>query len=154
LKTRNIVLTLTMLFVGLTMCFAENLHMGTWKLNEAKSKISAGAPKNLMVKYEADGDNVKVTIDGVDGKGNPTHNEWTGKLDGKEYPVTGDPASDMRAVKQIDDHTLEFTVKKGGKVTITGKNVVSADGKTRTTTASGMTADGTKMETTSIYDKQ
>ncbi len=154
MKTRNILLTLAMLFVGLTMCFAENLHMGTWKLNEAKSKISAGAPKNMTVKYEADGDNVKVTIDGVDGKGNSTHNEWTGKLDAKDYPVTGDPASDTRAVKQINDHTLEFTVKKDGKVTITGKSVASADGKTRTVTASGVNADGKKMETTSFFDKQ
>jgi hypothetical protein len=37
------------------------------------------------------GDNVKITVDGADRDGKPTHNEWTGKFDGKEYPVTGDP---------------------------------------------------------------
>jgi hypothetical protein len=40
--------------------------MGTWKLNEAKSKLAAGLPKNTSVTYEAAGDNIKATVDGVD----------------------------------------------------------------------------------------
>ena len=154
MKTRTAVLTLVTLFVGLTMCFAQNPNMGTWKLNEAKSKIPAGAPKNLTVKYEAAGDSIKATVDGVDGQGKPTHSEWTGKFDGKDYAVTGDPNSDMRSLKQIDERTLELTVKKGGKVTMTGRIVVAADGKSRTLTASGMDAAGKKIEATSVYDKQ
>jgi hypothetical protein len=47
----------------------------------------------------------------------PTHNEWTGKFDGKDYPVTGDPNSDMRSYTKIDAHTLGLNVKKGGKIT-------------------------------------
>ncbi len=143
-----------MLFAGLSICLAQNVNMGTWKLNEAKSKIPAGAPKNLTVKYEAAGDSVKATVDGVDGQGKPTHNVWTGKFDGKDYPVTGDPASDTRAIKQIDEHHLELTVKKGGKVTISGKLVVAPDGKSRTLTASGTDAMGMKMESVTVYDKQ
>ena len=73
---------------------------GTWKLNEAKSKIAAGAPKFTTVVYEAAGDRVKVTVDGTDGEGKPVHNEWTGKYDGKDYPVTGDPNTDGYAVLQ------------------------------------------------------
>ena len=136
------------------MCFASNPNLGTWKLNEAKSKLSPGLPKNLTVVYAAAGDNIKGTIDGVDGQGKPTHNEWTGKFDGKDYPVTGDPSSDSRALKQIDDRTLELTVKKGGKVTMTGRAVVSADGKSRTVTISGTDAAGKKVKTTAVYDKQ
>ena len=104
MKIRRMGLTLVMLFVGLTICSAQNPNLGTWKLNEAKSKLPAGSPKNLTVKYEAAGDSIKATIDGVDGQGKPTHNEWTGKFDGKDYPVTGDMASDARAIKQVDDH--------------------------------------------------
>jgi hypothetical protein len=143
-----------MLFVGLTMCVAQNPNMGTWKLNDAKSKIPAGTSKNLMVKYEAAGNSVKATVDGIDGQGKPTHSVWTGKFDGKDYPVTGDPTSDMRSIKQIDDHHLELTVKQGGKVTITGTIVLSPDGKSRTLTASGMDSMGMKMESVSVYDKQ
>ena len=154
MKTRTTVLLLATLFTGVTLCFAADPHLGTWKLNEAKSKLSPGFPKNTTVVYEAAGDNVKATVDGVDGQGKPTHNEWTGKFDGKDYPVTGDPNSDSRSLKKIDDRTLELTVKKGGKVTMTGRIVVSADGKSRTLTASGTDAAGKKVQSTSVYDKQ
>ena len=154
MKAKRVVLTFVMLFVGLTTCFAANPNLGTWKLNEAKSKIAPGAPKNVTVTYEAAGDSIKGTIDGVDGEGKPTHNEWTGKFDGKDYPVTGDSSSDMRALKQIDDHHYDLTVKKSGKVTMTGKAVVSADGKTRTVTISGTDPSGKKMTSTAVYDKQ
>jgi len=154
MKARTSLLTLVMLFVGLTLCFASNPNLGTWKLNEAKSKLSPGTPKNLTVVYEAAGDKVKVTIDGVDGQGKPTHNEWTGKFDGKDYPVTGDPNSDSRALKEIDARTSELTVKKNGKVTMTGKIAVAADGKSRTVTVSGTDTAGKKVTSTAIYDKQ
>jgi hypothetical protein len=154
MKARTLALTLLMLFVGLTMCFASNPSLGTWKLNEAKSKMVAGTPKNLTVTYAAAGADIKGTIDGVDGQGKPTHNEWTGKFDGKDYPVTGDPNSDMRAIKQIDDQNYDLTVKKAGKVTMTGKAVVSANGKTRTVTISATDASGKKVTSTAVYDKQ
>jgi hypothetical protein len=154
MKTRTTVLVLVALAIGATLCFASDVNMGTWKLNEAKSKIDAGTPKNLTVIYEMDGDKVKVTVDGVDGQGKPTHNVWTGKFDGKDYAVTGDPNSDARSVKKVDDHNLELTVKKGGKVTVTGKIVVAADGKSRTLTTSGMDSAGKKVETVAFYDKQ
>ncbi len=154
MKAKTSVLTLALCFVAGAACFASDAQMGTWKLNEAKSKVAAGMPKNSAVIYEAAGESVKVTIDGTDSEGKPAHNEWTGKLDGNDYPVTGDPNSDARSYKQIDDRTLGFTAKKGGKVTITGQVVVSADGKTRTVTARGTDPHGKKFEITAVYDKQ
>ena len=136
------------------MCAAQNPHLGTWKLNEAKSKITPGTQKNLTVTYEAAGDNIKATLDGVDAQGKPTHNEWTGKFDGKDYPVTGDPTSDMRSYKKIDDRTLEATAKKDGKVTLTARIVISADGKTRKLTTNSTDASGKKIVNTALYDKQ
>ena len=154
MKGRVILLTLAALFVGLTVCLAANPQMGTWKLNEAKSKFSPGAAKNTTVVYEAAGDSVKVTVDGVDGDGNPSHNEWTGKFDGKFYPVTGDPTSDMRSYRKINNQTLALTNKKGGKVTLTGRIVVSANGKTRTVTTTGTDAKGKRFSNRAVYDKQ
>jgi len=154
MKARTIMLTLALCFVAVALGFASNVNMGTWKLNEAKSKFAPGAAKNNTVVYEAVGDNVKATVDGTDSNGKPTHNEWTGKFDGKDYPVTGDPTSDTRSLKKIDDRTLELTVKKDGKVTMTGRIVVSADGKSRTLTSSGTDAKGKKVKNTAVYDKQ
>src|SRR5258708_19560764 len=108
MKARTVLLTFVTLVVGVTICFAAaNPNLGTWKLNEAKSKISPGTPKNLTVVYEASGGDIKGTIDGVDGQGKPTHNEWTTKFAAKDYPVTPNPTSDTRALKQIDDHTYQ-----------------------------------------------
>ncbi len=154
MKAKTIVMTVAVCLVAGAVCFASDPNLGTWKLNEAKSKMAAGAPKNTTVVYEAAGDKVKVTVDGVDGAGKPTHNEWTGSYDGKDYPVTGDPTSDMRSLKKVNDHTLDLTVKKDGKVTVSGKIVVSADGKTRTVSTSGTDSMGMKMKSTSVYDKQ
>lgn len=154
MRTRTILLTLLLCFIAGAVCLASNPNMGTWKLNEAKSTIPAGAAKNTTVTYEAAGDKIKVTVDGVDGEGKPAHNEWTGNFDGKDYPVTGDNASDTRSYKKVNDRTLELTTKKGGKVMATGTVVVSADGKTRTVTVSGTNAKGEKGKIVSVYDKQ
>jgi hypothetical protein len=81
-------LTLALCFLGAVLCFADDPQMGTWKLNEAKSKFAPGVPKDHTVVYEAAGDNVKITVDGTDKEGKPKHTEWTGKFDGKDHPVT------------------------------------------------------------------
>jgi hypothetical protein len=155
MKARAVVLTLALCFVGAALSYgADDAFMGTWKLNEAKSKIGAGATKNHTVAYEMSGDSVKVTTDGTGADGAAIHTEWTGKFDGKEYPVTGDPTADMRSYKKINDHTLAITSKKDGKPTTSGRIVVSADGKTRTVTIHGTDAKGMKITSTAVYDKQ
>ncbi|MFZ0803561.1 MAG: hypothetical protein WAN70_15460 [Terriglobales bacterium] len=155
MRTRTVLLSVAALFAAAVVCFAaEDANMGTWKLNEAKSKLVAGATKNITVAYEAAGDSVKVTIDGVDAAGKPTHNEWTGKFDGKDYPVTGDATSDTRSYKRVNAHTMTFTVNKGDKVTMTGRIAVAADGKSRTVTASGTDAMGMKQTSSAVYDKR
>jgi len=155
MKRMICLLTFAVLFAAASACLAaDDASMGTWKLNEAKSKFSPGAPKNTTVVYEAAGDSVKVTVDGVGADGKPSHNEWTGKFDGKDYPVTGDSSADTRSYKRVDAHTLKLTNKKGDKVTMNGTATVSADGKTRTVTISGTDADGKKVSVTAVYDKQ
>jgi hypothetical protein len=154
MKTRTILASLVVFLAGFGLCLAADLNMGTWKLNEAKSKFSPGATKNTTVVYTPAGDDVHITVDGIDKDGKGVHNEWTGKFDGKDYPVTGDPTSDARAYKRVDNRTLDLAVKKGGKVTSTVHIVVSADGKTRTVTTSATDSSGKKIKNTAVYDKE
>ena len=58
MKTRSTVLTVALCVVGFALSFAQSPEMGTWKLNEAKSKIPAGVMKNTTVVYAAEGDKV------------------------------------------------------------------------------------------------
>jgi hypothetical protein len=155
MKTRTIALALASLFVAVAVCVAaDDMNMGTWKLNEAKSKIAAGSGKNETVVYAMDGDKVKVTVDGVDAKGNPTHDEWTGKYDGKDYPVVGDPDADMRAYRRVNDHTVTITQKKEGKTTSMLRVVVAPDGKSRRVTNTATDENGKKTTSVSVYDKE
>ena len=154
MKARGIVLGLLVCMFAVGVCLADDAFTGTWKLNEAKSKIAAGATKNSTVVYEATGDDVKVTVEGTNAEGQATHSEWTGKFDGKDYPVTGDATSDSRAYTKVDDHTLKFTAKKDGKVTLSGQITVSEDGKTRTVHTTTTDAQGKKISSTAVYEKQ
>src|SRR5437763_1494780 len=105
MRTKTIAVTLGFLLASVwALQAAENPNMGTWKLNESKSKLSPGTGKNNTVTYSNTMmGKVKVTVDGIDGKGKPAHNAWTGKFDGKDYPVTGDPNSDSRSYRKVND---------------------------------------------------
>ena len=52
------------------------------------------------------------------------------KADGQDQKVTGHPYFDTMSVKVADDHTIEVTQKKDGKVNGTSKSTVSSDGNT------------------------
>jgi hypothetical protein len=153
MKPKMILLALGLALFMAPMCFAQNQHMGTWKLNEAKSKFAPGVGKNHTVVYEAVGDQIKVTVDGTDGDGNATHNEWTGKFDGKDYALAGDPTGDTRSYRKQGARTLLMTIKKAGKVTMNGRIVVTASGKGRTVTTTGTDAKGKRFKNIAVYDK-
>ncbi len=155
MRTKAILFALALVFASAGLCAAQTSpHLGTWKLNEAKSKLPKGATKNHTVVYEAVGDQVKVTVDGTAGDGSTVHSEWTGKFDGKMYALTGDPAGDMRSYRIINRRTLSLRSTKAGKLTTTARIVVSRDGKSRTVTASSKNAQGKWTTSTGFYDKQ
>ena len=52
------------------------------------------------------------------------------KADGTDQPVSGHPYFDSVAIKVINDHSIEETDKKNGKVVATSTTTVSPDGKT------------------------
>jgi len=155
MKTKTVALTLGLILAAGAL-YAANPMEGTWKLNESKSKLTRGTTKNTKVIYDSKRLGMgrwAVTGDGVDADGKPVHSEWKGKFDGKDYEVTGDPNSDMRSYTKVNDQTLNITVKKGGKVTATGRIAVSTDGKSRIVTLNGTTAKGKKFSNTAVYDK-
>jgi hypothetical protein len=153
MRARSISLCAAVCLAGALMGYASS-EMGTWKLNEGKSKFPAGARKNTTVTYSAAGDQTKVTTDGTEADGKPVHTEWTGKFDGKDYPLTGDPLADARAYKRVNAHTLELVSKKDGKVVSTGRVAMSPDGKTRTVTVTMHNAAGKTLSYTAEYDKE
>ncbi len=152
MKSKTTLVSLAVWLAAGALCFGSSFD-GTWKLNAKKSHLGRDTGRNNTVVYKSMFFETKVTIDGVDAKGKPMHDEWTGMFDGKDHPVTGDPESDARAYKKIDDRTMEFWVRKGGKVVASGKIVVAPDGKSRAVTTTGMGPKGKKMTSKAVYDK-
>ena len=128
-------------------------QMGTWKLNEAKSKIPAGMGKNTTVVYAEKKDKITVTVDGVDKDGKPTHSVWVGKFDGKAYPVKGNLPYNSVAYKMVNDRTNDITTMKDGKMVWSGKIEVAKDGKSRTVTTNSTDDKGKKVKGKYVYDK-
>ena len=130
-------------------------QVGTWKLNVAKSKYTPGPmPTTGTTMIEAAGAGTKVVVDQTMAEGAARHWEYTAKYDGKDSPVTGNPDADMVSRKLINPNTVETITKKDGKVISTQRSVVSKDGKTRTVTTKGLTANGETMNNVAVYDKQ
>ena len=154
MKSRTLVLSLALCFAGAATCFAQDPNVGTWKLNEAKSHIPAGAIKVTSMTVSSEGDNMKVTQDGTDPDGKPMHTEWSGKFDGKDYPVSGSAAMDSRSYKKMGDRTLVADNKKDGKTVTTARSVISQDGKTRTVHVMQTDSSGKKIPVTAVFDKQ
>lgn len=154
MNTKRLLCAAAFCLAGVAVAFAADPNVGAWKLNEAKSKIAPGAAKNVNVVYTAEGDSYKCVVDGVDGTGKPSHNEWIGKFDGKDYPVTGDPTADTRSIKLVSPGHYVLTNKKDGKTVVTGTLVFSAGNKVRTLTLHTTDAAGKKVTSTLVYDRQ
>jgi hypothetical protein len=155
MKRRLFVLGAMVFCFSASGAFAADVFSGNWKVNLAKSKYDPGpAPKGPnFSKIDAIQGGLKFTNDGVNAEGKPTHNEWSGKFDGKDNPVKGDPNRDTAALSKIDDYSIQITSKKAGKVVSTIRAVFSRDGKTRTQTGQGTNAQGAKTNNTVVYEK-
>ena len=128
---------------------------GTWKLNPAKSKFSPGpTPASATITYEETADGIKRTGENVLPDGTKTSFEYTAKYDGKDYPATGSETYDAVTLKRVNDHTVQITLKKSGKVLTTARRVLSKDGKTMTLTITGVNAKGQKVKNIAVFEKQ
>jgi hypothetical protein len=137
------------------IALAQNLVGTTWKLNLAKSTFNPGPPpRSATLSYQAEGQGVRATNEGVNAQGNPTKGVLSIISDGKSYPITGSAAFDAGSYKQVDDFTMEGTRTKDGKVIETFTRILSADGKTLTLTGAGVNASGQRYNYVSVYDKQ
>lgn len=131
--------------------------MGTWKLNLTKSKYNPGpapAPGGTTIfRMFPMGDGFKYTIDAVSAQGKTSHSEAFARFDGKDYPETGNPGADTNRFRRVDEHTYELTDRKNGKDALSFRITISADGKTRTSIASGKTAAGQEVHNVGVWDR-
>jgi hypothetical protein len=150
---RKAAFALGLLAVGLYA--ADSPFAGTWKINTAKSKLTgSGIGPSGGVRVESDGTTYKAFVDTTDDKGQPIKYDYQGSLDGKPSKVTGSPVIDELSLKRVNEHTIDVTGKKAGKVVYTDKRTVSKDGKVYTISRTGTDAAGKTYHATIVFDKQ
>ena len=135
---------------------ADDPMLGSWKLNTAKSKFGAGpaikAETNQVEPYGGNG--IKLTAQITKPDGTKVTESYAGTFDGKEFAVGGDPNVDAAYLKRIDANTMERVNKRAGNPTTTMHYVVSKDGKTKTVTVTGTTAQGKPVDTILVFERQ
>jgi len=144
-RVAGLVLAVCVITTFPSHAFAQGTNplIASWITNIPKSTYSPGPPpKSGTRTYTQNGDGLKVVTAGVNADGSAqTNQSWAAHFDGEDYPVVG--AS-----------TMDFTTKKGGKVTGTSRLTVSKDGKTMTRWQGGTTNAGVPRSNFVVYDKQ
>jgi hypothetical protein len=121
MKTLFFMVTLGTLLMP-TLAIAQTAFDGTWKIDMNKVNFSKKADIFLLENgmYECKTCTPPYKI----------------KADDSDQPVSGHPYYNTVAIKIVNDHEIEETDKKDGKVVATSTSTVSPDGKTLTFTFS------------------
>ncbi len=129
--------------------------VGTWKLDPGKSIFKSGpVMKSQTRTYSQSGDEITLDMKTVTAEGKEATTHTTYQLNGKSFPVSGTPDYDSLSGKQLNSHSAQFTLKKGGKVVGTSTRTVSKDGKKLTTKSHLTLAGGEKQDDVLVFDKQ
>jgi hypothetical protein len=130
---------LVILLLPILACAAQSPFDGTWKIYiesfQLPEKPDISVLQNGM--YQCPICDPKINV----------------KADGTDQPIQGSKFFDTFVVKVVDNNTVEFTSKKGGKVLQIVKSTASADGKMITeegTSYDEANKEPLKLKTTSI----
>jgi len=136
------------LLIGCVGLLADDLGLGTWKVDNSKSTVNGQPAKDVgTATFSQSGDEITRVEDRVTPDGKRITARWTGKLDGKDYPYLGSTGgSSIKGVtmsmKRTGTNATEATVKRDGKVINTVTRTVSADGKSAHTIMKHTPTDG------------
>ena len=158
--SRKLAIAVLLVFIVCLAAWADDPQAGTWKVNVAKSKFkTAPPPKSQTVTIEPEGkDGIKLTVNAINAKGEESTIKYAAQYDGKENPRTetgvGAVAGQTVTLRRIDSHTAERVTYLKGKKLTTEKWEISKDGKTRSVTQSGVSAQGQPVDNVLVYEKQ
>jgi hypothetical protein len=124
--------------------------LGVWSLRVTQP----ARYKRVTSQIEPWNDGLKVTYEMVGVRGGITHWEWTGRFDGKDYPVQGADTVLTNAYRKIDDRSYEIVIKVDGNVAAVSRVMVSGDGKTLQVTTEERIAGGKTVKTAAEYDRK
>jgi hypothetical protein len=130
--------------------------LGRWRMDPKLSKFDPGPPPVLQESFYWDaGQGMTGFRATIEYGGRPRFTmTWRARYDGKPYAVTGSPLYDTITYRRIDERTVEFDLRKGGKSVSKGRRVLAADGRSYTNHAEGIDAEGRRFRNASVYVKR
>jgi hypothetical protein len=87
-------------------------------------------------------------------RGGMQHMEWSGRFDGKDYPVQGVDYVLTNAYRKVSDRSYEIVVRVDGRAAAVATAVVSSDGRTLNVDTKEQDAKGRTVTTTARYQRR
>ncbi|MFN0167033.1 MAG: hypothetical protein ACKV22_11450 [Bryobacteraceae bacterium] len=138
-----------------TVLVAADPFVATWKLNPSKSNYKIGQPaKEQTVTITEAGADLDVVIKGIAADGStPISSHYTMPTAGGQGKIIQSPYEAVSS-RRPGPYQREIRYSKGGKVVMTVRTRVSADGKTMTAAVKGTDPAGNKVDGTAVFEKQ
>jgi hypothetical protein len=129
---------------------------GTWELNMEKSEFGSTPPnfKRAACVIEPWEDGLKISCDIVGVRGGVAHTEWSGKPDGRDYPVQGVDRVLTNAYTPIGDRGFSIVSKVEGRIEARATTTISPDGMTMTTVTTRRNETGRESRIKTVYEKR
>ena len=107
--------------------------------------------RKVTLRIEPWNDGLRVVYDMVRRRGGITHMEWSGRFDGREYPVQGVDYVLTNAYRQLSDRSYEIVVRVDGREVAVATAVVSPDGQRLRVDTVERDARGQAVKSTAEY---
>ena len=128
---------------------------GTWQQIPPTRKWFDPWPyQKVTLRIEPSGDGLRVVYDMVRRRGGIQHIEWSGRFDGKDYPVQGVGYALTNAYRTLSNRSYEIVVKVEDRPAAVATAVVSSDGRTLNVDTTERDAKGQTVTTTARYRRQ
>jgi len=108
----------------------------------------------VTLRIEPWNDGLRVVYDMVRRRGGITHMEWSGRFDGRDYPVQGADYVLTNAYRRLSDSSYEITVRVDGREVAVATAVVSHDRSRLTVETVERDAAGNPKKTTAVYTRR
>jgi opacity protein-like surface antigen len=124
------------------------LWNGTWNLDAAKSKFASPAKEVSETRtYDIAGGKVTMKSSSKDPSGKELNFSYSAGLDGKSYPMVGNPNADSISLTAVSATQFRAKSRLKGKLTVQSTATVSADGKHLTLTRKMLRYKGAPTDT-------
>jgi hypothetical protein len=127
----------------------------TWQqVPPARKWFDPWAYQKVTLRIDPYDDGLRVVYDMVRRRGGITHMEWSGRFDGRDYPVHGVDYVLTNAYRQLSDRSYEIVVRVDGREAAVATAMISADGSTMSVETVEKDARGQKRRTTAVYKRR